>query len=110
MFICHLDDLSDPGSRGFSITIDDQTIDGFVVQRDGQLFAYRNNCPHTGAPLDWVEHQFLDLDLAFIQCSVHDARFDIESGECVVGPCQGDHLKQLSVISRDNAVFLTNNS
>lgn len=55
--------------------------------RDGELFAYRNSCPHTGSPLDWVEHQFLDLDGALIQCATHDARFLIDTRECVFGPC-----------------------
>ncbi len=105
-YICDLKDLADPGSRGFSITIDDQTIDGFVVQRDGELFAYRNQCPHTGAPLDWVEHQFLNLDQSFIQCAVHAARFEISSGDCVDGPCVGDALSPLRVVRKEDRVYL----
>ena len=105
-YICELSDLSDPGSRGFSIDMNGQSIDGFVVQQDGLLFGYRNSCPHTGAPLDWVEHQFLDMDQAFIQCAVHDARFTIDGGECVAGPCTGDRLSPLNVVIQQQAVYL----
>ena len=97
--ICPLERISDPGSYGFSLQLADERVDGFVVRRDGECYAYRNSCPHTGAPLDWVEHQFLDMDQAFIQCAVHDARFTIDEGECVAGPCTGDRLSPLRVIS-----------
>lgn len=110
VLICHLEDISDPGSRGFSIDLNGEMLEGFVVQKDGEFFAYLNSCPHTGAPLDWVEHQFLDMDEALIQCSVHDARFTIENGLCVAGPCPGEKLQRLTVIKKDNAIFLLGES
>ncbi len=105
-FICVPDRLEDPGSYGFSLEIAGKRFDGFVVRRDGEFFAYRNSCPHTGSPLDWVEHQFLDLEGALIQCSVHDARFLIDSGECVVGPCPGQSLEALSIRVDDDGIYL----
>ena len=104
--ICALEQLSDPGSYGFSLETDGKTVEGFVVLRDAELFAYRNSCPHTGSPLDWVEHQFLDIEGALIQCAVHDARFLIDTGECVFGPCPGESLESLSVSVRDGNVYL----
>ena len=104
--VCQLEDLDDPGSRGFSIQSGNETLEGFVVQRDAQVFAYRNRCPHTGSPLDWVEHQFLDLDKAFIQCAVHDALFEIDSGFCVAGPCPGESLQSLEVEVVEQTVYL----
>ena len=106
VLICPLDRLSDPGSFGFTLEFDGERIEGFVVKRDGECFAYRNSCPHTGSPLDWVEHQFLDLDGALIQCSTHDARFLIDTGECVFGPCPGQSLEALSIALRDDAIYL----
>ena len=104
--ICSLDRLSDPGSFGFSLESGGQRVDGFVVYRDGEVFAYRNSCPHTGSPLDWVDHQFLDLDGSLIQCAVHDARFLIDTGECVFGPCPGESLEPLDVRIEDGQVYL----
>lgn len=105
--ICALEQLSDPGSYGFSLEIDGKPLEGFVVQRDAELFAYRNSCPHTGSPLDWVEHQFLDIEGALIQCAVHDARFLIDSGECVYGPCPGESLESLSVSVLNGNIYLS---
>lgn len=106
ILICSLEDISDPGSRGFNLQINGEQLDGFIVLKDAQVFAYRNTCPHTGSPLDWIEHQFLDLDQEFIQCAVHDARFEVHSGRCIAGPCSGDSLQKLDVIQKDQAVYL----
>jgi nitrite reductase/ring-hydroxylating ferredoxin subunit len=104
--ICSLENLSDPGSYGFSLNSGGKQVEGFVVRRDGEIFAYRNSCPHTGSPLDWVEHQFLDIEGALIQCAVHDARFLIDTGECVFGPCPGESLEPLSIRVEENNVYL----
>jgi nitrite reductase/ring-hydroxylating ferredoxin subunit len=104
--LCRLDELSDPGSRGVGFERDGVRHAAFVVLRDGEIHAYENRCPHTGAPLDWVEHQFLDADAAMIQCAVHDARFDIASGQCLAGPCPGAFLTALPVVVADGAVWL----
>lgn len=100
------DMIDDPGSRGFVVDYHGQPLSGFVVCRGQRLFAYVNSCPHTGAPLDWVDHQFLDREQAFIQCAVHDARFEIDSGRCIVGPCVGKHLKALKVAEIDRQIVL----
>ena len=104
--ICALDRLADPGSYGFSVECGGERVDGFVVRRDGECYAYRNSCPHTGAPLDWVEHQFLDLDGQLIQCAVHDARFLIDTGECILGPCPGAHLEPLPIRVEEGNIYL----
>lgn len=105
-FICELEQLDDPGSHGFSVDFAGEQVEGFVVRRDGACFAYRNSCPHTGSPLDWVEHQFLDVEGALIQCAVHDARFLIDTGECVFGPCPGESLESLPVEIREGRIYL----
>ena len=105
--ICAVEQLSDPGSYGFSVECQGKTIEGFVVLRDGEFFAYRNSCPHTGSPLDWVEHQFLDIEDALIQCATHDALFLIDTGECVFGPCPGQSLESLSIRVEGSNIYLT---
>ncbi len=97
----------DPGSFGFEVEYRGETVAGFLVRHQGQFFAYRNSCPHTGAPLDWVDHQFLDADGTLIQCAMHDARFLIDSGECVSGPCPGESLGKLKIVVENDKIYLT---
>lgn len=88
--------LDDPGSRGVCVP----GIEGvalFLVRKRGGLYAYRNRCPHTGAPLEWREHQFLDVDNGFIQCAMHGALFRVADGHCLRGPCVGQALEALPV-------------
>ncbi|GMR00887.1 MAG: Rieske (2Fe-2S) protein [Gammaproteobacteria bacterium] len=93
--LCKTTDIEDPGSKNFELKIKRQTLSIFVVHKGGEFFAYYNQCPHTGASLEWQEHQFLDLDKALIQCATHDALFMIDSGRCIAGPCIGDSLQPL---------------
>lgn len=104
--ICTSDLLEDSGSYGFEVEHGGETVEGFLVRHDGQYYAYRNSCPHTGSPLDWVEHQFLDMDGALIQCAVHDARFEIDTGECVLGPCPGESLEKLEISVDGENIYL----
>jgi nitrite reductase/ring-hydroxylating ferredoxin subunit len=104
--ICRLDELPDPGSRGFELPTPDGPVECLLVRHGGRVFAYRNRCPHTGAPLDWLPGQFLDLTGELIQCALHGALFLPETGECVHGPCLGAHLVPVPVILNEGSVLI----
>ncbi|GLS26886.1 Rieske (2Fe-2S) protein [Marinibactrum halimedae] len=84
--------LNDNESRGFST----KEYSLFVIQKQGELYVYRNSCPHLGVELNWVENQFLDPDCELIVCSTHNALFLVESGLCVAGPCNGASLDAIA--------------
>lgn len=88
--------IDEPGSRGFALD-GSGGADLFVVRKDGQVHAYRNRCPHTGAPLEWQPHQFLDIDNGFVECALHGALFRVGDGYCLRGPCVGQSLESLPV-------------
>lgn len=106
VFVLSLHELSDPDSRCFSLPLEGETLEGFLVKKGAGIFAYRNRCPHTGAPLDWSPHQFLSPDADFIQCAMHGALFQIETGLCVSGPCAHQTLEPLPLEIRDGQVFI----
>ncbi|MBU1190440.1 MAG: Rieske (2Fe-2S) protein [Gammaproteobacteria bacterium] len=96
--LCRLDDLTDPGSRSFTLRMHDGAVEEvFVVRRGNRVFAYVNHCPHTGSPLDWQPGQFLNLERTLIQCATHFALFKIEDGHCISGPCAGQTLTPVAV-------------
>ena len=104
--LCNITEIDDPGSRAFELRFNNEPLDVFVVHSNGSLRAYVNSCPHTGANLDWQEDQFLDLDKALIQCSTHDALFEIESGLCIAGPCVDKSLQALELSQEDGKLVL----
>ena len=107
MRICSLGDLPQGCSRGFSVSNGKGYTDLFLVRVGDAVHAYKNSCPHTGGPLDWVPDQFLNIDGDLIQCATHDALFRIEDGVCVRGPCAGQSLTALDVSIREDAVWIT---
>ncbi len=103
--LCQLAQIPDPGAKGFYL--EELDLDLFVVRRGGTVRAYRNSCPHTGAPMEWMPDQFLNLDGNLIQCGIHAALFEIHDGRCIAGPCVGQFLHSLALEIRDGAVILT---
>jgi nitrite reductase/ring-hydroxylating ferredoxin subunit len=103
--LCRLDDLPDNSSRGFSLD-GDPGMEIFIVRRAARVYAYRNSCPHTGAPLDWLPDQFLNAERTLIQCATHAAQFRIDDGVCIAGPCHGARLTALPVVVVDGVVLL----
>ena len=103
-FLCNLNEIEDPGTRGFMFP---NVVKGrlVLVKKGGQLTAFRNSCPHTGAPMEWKPDQFLDIGNEFIQCAMHGALFDTQTGECLRGPCVGEFLHKESLVVDGQAVF-----
>lgn len=85
-----LDQIADGDARSFVIEMRAGRFHGFVVRRGDGAFGYVDRCPHMGLPLA----QKLDdyVMAGHIACSWHGALFDVESGTCVGGPCQGAAL------------------
>ena len=100
--LCHINDIEDEKSKALSHGEDSL----FAVKKNGQVYVYRNKCPHLGVQLNWMEDQFLDSDGSLIQCTTHGALFLIESGECVAGPCIKKHLEAVPVKIIDQQVTL----
>jgi nitrite reductase/ring-hydroxylating ferredoxin subunit len=101
--LCALDDIPDPGGKGFEIA---GRAPFFVIRTGQEVRGYLNTCPHQGTPLDWKPDTFLSHDKSLIQCSTHWARFRIEDGECVAGPCVGKSLDAVAVRLRAGKVLL----
>jgi nitrite reductase/ring-hydroxylating ferredoxin subunit len=104
--VCRLDDIASPGSIAATVTIGEEDVDVLVVRKGAGIRAYRNRCPHTGAPLDWTPGQFLSADGKHIQCAMHAALFEIEDGSCIEGPCAGDRLEPVPLVIEGDTVLL----
>jgi nitrite reductase/ring-hydroxylating ferredoxin subunit len=104
--ICRLDELDDPGSREFRVGDGDWPFMGFLVRREGRIFAYRNYCMHVGHPLNWKPDDFLTRDRQHIICASHGAMYAIDRGVCVAGPCVGRRLYLLEVAIREEEIYV----
>jgi nitrite reductase/ring-hydroxylating ferredoxin subunit len=96
--ICRIDELADQQCREFEFQLGEQTVPAFLLRLGDEVVAYRNRCPHTGAPLNWNPDDFLSIEHDFIQCSIHGALFRLRDGLCVRGPCNGKSLLPIVTI------------
>lgn len=99
---CALTDIPEGQAKGLTLN----EVPLFVVHYQERVYAYRNACPHLGVALEWQPDQFLDSEGRLIQCAMHGALFLIESGQCIAGPCSGQHLQSLACEVREGEVWV----
>ncbi|MCG8426495.1 MAG: Rieske 2Fe-2S domain-containing protein [Chromatiales bacterium] len=97
MLLAKVDEIAEGACKGFSADWLGEKLEGFLVKKEGVFYAFKNSCPHIGAPLNWMPDEFLDPEGNYIQCSMHGALFEMDSGLCVSGPCVAKNLESLSV-------------
>ncbi|MCB8768580.1 non-heme iron oxygenase ferredoxin subunit [Acinetobacter soli] len=75
--VCGIDDVSEDEPK--AVEVNDKKIGVFVI--DEQYFAIENVCPHAFALLTegFIEDQS-------VECPLHEAIFDIQTGELKSGP------------------------
>lgn len=107
--LCALDDLPDPGARGFRFEAQDggedaRPFQGFVVRRGAAVRGFVDSCPHVGAPLSDDPQRYLTRRGDYLVCFNHGALFRPDDGLCVAGPCVGRALRPWPVRVDDGAV------
>lgn len=103
--LCTTEDIPENGSKGFLISQKNQETEIFITKRNNQLFAYKNHCPHTGASLNWLPDAFMDRNAEYIQCAIHGAKFEIETGSCIWGPCASQYLIKIAITIESGNVY-----
>lgn len=78
----------------------------FALRHGGQVRVFRNSCPHLDVPLEYRKDRYLSADGQRIICYAHGAQFLPHSGECVYGPCLGEHLQALAHRIEDGWLLL----
>ena len=107
-----------------TIEIDDGQAAGFVLMRAGEggaaaqwpilitrrgnrFFGFENACPHQGSRLDVRPGEFMDEEGNFLTCGKHRAQFDPDTGQCFIGPCQGERLTPITLVIDEGDVCIT---
>jgi nitrite reductase/ring-hydroxylating ferredoxin subunit len=94
-------------SKGFSVKIKGKVVKGFVTQKNGQFYAYLNLCKHLPVTLDLNDENFFTFDKTHFQCHMHGAMYEIETGFCVAGPCQGARLDALEITEEESRLLIS---
>ncbi|ALC25988.1 non-heme iron oxygenase ferredoxin subunit [Streptomyces bacillaris] len=102
-FVCAVDDLED----GESMTVESGALTGIeepvaVYRVDGEFFATSDTCTHE----KWSLGEEGDLEGHEILCTLHNARFDVRSGEPLCFPAVL-RLKSYATSVEDGRVYIT---
>lgn len=103
--LCRIEEIPDGQARGFNpIGSGHRSI--FAVRRGHRVFVYVNECPHARTELEYAKDRFLSADGLRIVCFAHYAQFDVETGNCVAGPCTGQALEAVPSTIIEGAVMI----
>lgn len=110
--LCSYDELPNRSAKAITLTGAGATgavesLPLIVVRWDDQVYGYINRCPHASVPLDErVPGRFFNPEHSYLICDRHGALFEVDTGECFDGPCQGKGLTVLRVGVIDGMVCL----
>lgn len=93
-------------AKRFSVKTGTEKFEGFVLRVGDRFLAYQNLCKHLPVTLDLNDGQFFSHDKKALQCHMHGALFELESGKCFAGPCEGDALNSLEVIEEEERLVI----
>ena len=103
--ICKASDIT-PKGKEIRIPGEDGPFYLMVFRRGDRLLAYHNSCPHQGRSLNFAPDRFLIGDDGLLVCAHHGAAFDLDTGDCTQGPCEGSSLRAIAISIRDDEVWL----
>ncbi len=104
--LCRLSELAPRGSKAFQFRDGTLRYEIFVQRCDDRVYAYRDQCPHLKLPLDYHRGHFLDREGEHLQCAHHGARFRVQDGLCVDGPCKGRWLIPIRILLRGDDILV----
>jgi nitrite reductase/ring-hydroxylating ferredoxin subunit len=102
--LCALNEVADPGGKGFRFRVEGWIFAGFVIRKGELLTGYVDSCPHAGWPLATFDDRYLTRDAAHILCTGHGALFTLD-GQGATHPCLGLRLTPWAVEMRGEGVF-----
>jgi len=80
--------------------------EGILLRTKEGLRGYENVCRHLPVKLDLGSKHFLTRGQDGILCQSHGALYELETGRCTRGPCEGASLKALPIEVRSGQVIL----
>jgi nitrite reductase/ring-hydroxylating ferredoxin subunit len=104
--LCRLDEIPEDNGIERRHLSSDGTLELAIFMTGGAVHAYRNACPHLGRSLSFAPGEFLLGKDGELICPHHGACFDLVSGACLSGPCQGSALQAVAVRVENGRVLL----
>lgn len=104
LLIATLSATADPCAVVVEIEHAGKRVSLLLTRRGVRVSAFLNRCPHAGYPLQRADGRVQVQAGRYIVCGAHAASFELESGACAGGPCNGEGLSPVAVTLRGDDV------
>ncbi len=108
-YLCKIAEIGEYGKE-VRVILDSKVNYIMLFSHAGSIHAFLNVCPHEGRPLNVAPDRFLFSAEHRLVCGHHGACFELDTGECVDGPCRGKRLKSVQISVKEGSVWLDNHS
>ncbi len=103
--LCPLTDIVDGRAKEFIYRAGDEVREIFIQRMGNEVYAYENSCPHAYIPLNMNAGVFTEKSGKYFICQNHGALFDIKTGQCLGGPCNGQSLTSVEINLKDGNII-----
>ena len=104
-YLCKIGEI---GETGKEVSLFSNSTRYFIMlfPYAGAFRAFLNVCPHQGKSLNLAPNQFTFSPEGLLVCAHHGACFELDSGQCMDGPCLGARLRQFNISLAGDSVWL----
>ncbi|MFZ2028806.1 MAG: Rieske 2Fe-2S domain-containing protein [Vitreimonas sp.] len=96
--LARVNEIADPGALVVKVDADDVWGTVLLTRKGGAIAAFHNRCAHAGYPLQHADGRVLVQQGRYIVCGAHGASYELKSGACAGGPCNGDALTRIAIV------------
>ena len=102
--LARVSDIANPGAIVVKLDPSDFWGSVMLARSGGDIAAFHNRCPHAGYPLQHEDGRVRVQQGRFIVCGVHGASYELKTGACAGGPCNGDALTRIAIVVTDGEI------
>ena len=96
--LARLHDIANPGALVVKVDAEDIWGTVLLTRSGANVAAFYNRCPHAGYPLQHANGRVLVQQGRYIVCGAHGASYELKTGACAGGPCNGDALTRIAIV------------
>lgn len=94
-------------TRSFEVRVRGKIVQGLVYRKESVFYVYQNFCMHLPITLDIGDSNFLNHDKTHLQCHMHGALYEPDTGLCTAGPCEGARLKEIPYKMNEDTLIIS---
>jgi len=96
--LARVHDIANPGALVVKLDSADMWGAVLLTRGGGKIAAFHNRCPHAGYPLQHADGRVVVQQGRYMVCGAHGASYELRTGECAGGPCNGDALTRIAIV------------